>query len=69
VGESGLGFDDASMETMMKELEGLMENGEFEDVFGGVLQQLVSKELLHEPMTELASKVQRSHVVSHMVER
>jgi peroxin-19 len=45
------------METMMKELEGLMENGEFDDVFGNVLQQLVSKELLFEPMKELSVKV------------
>jgi peroxin-19 len=54
------------METMMKELEGLMDNGEFEDVFGGVLQQLVSKELLFEPMQELAGKVSYPDLVSPM---
>jgi peroxin-19 len=57
VGDIGMGFDDAAMETMMKELEGLMENGDFDDAFGGVLNQLVSKELLFEPMKELADKV------------
>ena len=44
------------MEQMMKELEGMMETGEFEDMFGGLVNQLASKDLLFEPMKDLASK-------------
>jgi peroxin-19 len=51
-----LGFDEAAMEQMMKDLEGMMEGGDMEDIFGGVLSQLVNKELLYEPMKELADK-------------
>ena len=33
-----------------------METGEFEDMFGGLVNQLASKDLLFEPMKDLASK-------------
>jgi peroxin-19 len=54
-GEIG-GFDESIMQEMMKELEGMMGSGDMEDLFGGVLNQLVNKELLYEPMKELAEK-------------
>jgi peroxin-19 len=44
------------MESMMKELEGLMESGDFEDMFGGLVNQLASRELLYEPMKDLRDK-------------
>ena len=46
-----------AMEQMMKELEGLMESGNFEEAFGDIMKELVSKDLLHEPMKDLAAKV------------
>ncbi|KAI8823975.1 Pex19 protein [Fimicolochytrium jonesii] len=52
----GLVGDDAAMEQMMKELEGLMSSGDFDNVFGGLMDQLMSKELLHEPMRDLAAR-------------
>ncbi|KAJ3056635.1 hypothetical protein HK097_005559 [Rhizophlyctis rosea] len=50
------GFDDETMEQMMKELEAMMSSGDFENQFGGMMDQLMSKELLHEPMKDLAAK-------------
>ncbi|KAI8904019.1 Pex19 protein [Gorgonomyces haynaldii] len=44
------------MEQMMKELEGLMESGDFDDVFTNLMKELVNKELLFEPMRDLNSK-------------
>ena len=49
-------FEDASMESMMKELELMMETGDFDDAFGGILGELVTKDLLNEPMKELMQK-------------
>lgn len=49
-------MEDPSMEAMMKELEGLMETGEFEDMFGGLVNQLASKDLLYQPMKDLSLK-------------
>ncbi|KAJ2999607.1 hypothetical protein HDV02_002376 [Globomyces sp. JEL0801] len=55
--KSGFPFgDEASMEAMMKEFEGMMENGNLDDVFGGALNQLVSRELLYEPMKDLSAQ-------------
>lgn len=53
--ESSINAD--PMEQMMKDLEGLMENGDFESMLGGMMKDLVTKELLHEPMKDLADKV------------
>ena len=41
----------------MKELEAMMETGDFDKAFGGIMDQLMSKELLYEPMKELSIKV------------
>ena len=51
-----MNFEDTSMETMMKELENMMDSGDFDDAFGGILGELVTKDLLHEPMKELMAK-------------
>ncbi|KAJ3009408.1 hypothetical protein HKX48_007945 [Thoreauomyces humboldtii] len=50
------GMSEDAMEQMMKELEGLMAGGDFDGVFGGLVEQLMSRELLYEPMKDLASK-------------
>lgn len=52
-----IGGDGDAMDAMMKELEGMMNSGDFEDMFGGIMKELVSKELLAEPMLDLAQKV------------
>ncbi|ORY53847.1 Pex19 protein [Rhizoclosmatium globosum] len=44
------------MEAMMKELEEMMGSAEFEDMFGSVMGQLMSRDLLYEPMKDLATK-------------
>jgi hypothetical protein len=49
------------MDDMMKELEAMMSSQDFENMFGGIMEQLMSKDILYEPMKELAEKVmQRS---------
>ncbi|KAI9088745.1 Pex19 protein [Phlyctochytrium arcticum] len=50
------GMSEEAMEQMMRELEGMMSSGEFDNVFGGLMDQLMSKELLYEPMKDLAGK-------------
>ncbi|KAI8922051.1 Pex19 protein [Powellomyces hirtus] len=50
------GMSEEAMEQMMKELEGMLGSGDFENVFGGLMEQLMSRELLYEPMKDLASK-------------
>jgi peroxin-19 len=45
------------MEQMMKELEQMMGNPEFEGMFGNMMETLMSRDLLYEPIKELASKV------------
>ena len=54
---AGLGLDDANMDQMMKELEQMMENPEFEGMFGNMMESLMSREMLYEPIKELATKV------------
>jgi peroxin-19 len=59
--DAGLpGEDDPAMEAMMKELEGLLAGEDIDNVLGGLMDQIMSKELLHEPMKDLASKVRTS---------
>ncbi|KAJ3132090.1 hypothetical protein HDU90_007522 [Geranomyces variabilis] len=50
------GMSEEAMEAMMKELEGMMSSGDFDSALGGMMEQLMSKELLYEPMKDLASK-------------
>ncbi|KAJ3330712.1 Peroxisome chaperone and import receptor [Blyttiomyces sp. JEL0837] len=56
VAESAANVDEAQMEQMMKELEQMMGSAEFESMFGGMMEQLMSKDLLMEPMKDLATK-------------
>ncbi|KAI9330828.1 Pex19 protein [Obelidium mucronatum] len=44
------------MEAMMKELEDMMGSAEFEEMFGSVVGQLMNRDLLYEPMKDLAKK-------------
>ncbi|KAJ3025162.1 UNVERIFIED_CONTAM: hypothetical protein HDU68_007410 [Siphonaria sp. JEL0065] len=44
------------IEAMMKELETMMGSAEFEDMFGNVMGQLMNRDLLYEPMKDLAAK-------------
>ncbi|KAI8071364.1 Pex19 protein [Gongronella butleri] len=48
--------EDAFMAELMKQMEGLADNGDFENVLEGMMSQLMSKEMLYEPMKELAEK-------------
>lgn len=45
------------MAEMMRQMESLAENGEFENVLEGMMQQLMSKDLLYEPMKDMAGRV------------
>lgn len=53
----GAGGEEEVMAKMMKELEGLMETGDFENMFSGMMEQLVSRDLLYEPLKDLSLKV------------
>lgn len=48
--------EDAFMAELMKQMESLADNGEFEGVLEGMMSQLMSKELLYEPMKDLSEK-------------
>ncbi|KAI8984600.1 Pex19 protein [Mycotypha africana] len=48
--------EDAFMAELMKQMESLADNGEFEGVLEGMMSQLMSKELLYEPMKDLRDK-------------
>ncbi|KAI9487260.1 MAG: Pex19 protein [Benjaminiella poitrasii] len=48
--------EDAFMAELMKQMESLADNGEFEGVLEGMMSQLMSKELLYEPMKDLCGK-------------
>ncbi|CEP07288.1 hypothetical protein [Parasitella parasitica] len=48
--------EDAFMAELMKQMESLADNGEFEGVLEGMMSQLMSKELLYEPMKDLSQK-------------
>lgn len=51
------GGDDAFMGEMMRQLESMADSGEFENLLEGMMQQLMSKELLYEPMKHMAENV------------
>ncbi|KAI8831431.1 Pex19 protein [Chytriomyces cf. hyalinus JEL632] len=44
------------MEAMMKELEEMMGSADFEDMFGNVMSQLMTRDMLYEPMKDLVGK-------------
>ncbi|KAM3579565.1 Peroxisome chaperone and import receptor, variant 2 [Umbelopsis sp. WA50703] len=48
--------DDAFMQEMMKQMESLADNGDFQNMLEGMMSQLMSKDLLYEPMKDLAAK-------------
>jgi peroxin-19 len=45
------------MQEMMKQMESLADNGDFQNMLEGMMSQLMSKDLLYEPMKDLAAKV------------
>jgi peroxin-19 len=45
------------MQEMMRQMEGLADNSDFQNMLEGMMSQLMSKELLYEPMKDLAAKV------------
>jgi hypothetical protein len=42
--------EDPALELLTKELEGMMQGGDLDNVLGGLMDQILSKELLHEPI-------------------
>ncbi|CAO3679353.1 unnamed protein product [Umbelopsis vinacea] len=48
--------DDAFMQEMMRQMESLTDNGDFQNMLEGMMNQLMSKDLLYEPMKDLANK-------------
>jgi len=45
------------MAEMMKQMEGMAEGGDFQNVLEGMMEQLMSKDILYEPMFDLQQKV------------
>jgi peroxin-19 len=48
------------MQEMMRQMESLTDNGDFQNMLEGMMSQLMSKDLLYEPMKDLAAKVSDS---------
>ncbi|KAJ3359953.1 hypothetical protein GGF32_008856 [Allomyces javanicus] len=47
---------DSLMAEMMKQMESLADSSEFESVLEGMMESLMSKDILHEPLKDLAAK-------------
>ncbi|KAG0267503.1 Peroxisome chaperone and import receptor [Mortierella polycephala] len=50
------GSEEALMAEMMKQMEGMSEGGDFQNVLDGMMEQLMSKDILYEPMLDLKNK-------------
>ncbi|KAF9129254.1 Peroxisome chaperone and import receptor [Mortierella sp. 14UC] len=48
--------EEALMAEMMKQMEGMAEGGDFQNVLEGMMEQLMSKDILYEPMLDLQKK-------------
>ncbi|KAF9186643.1 Peroxisome chaperone and import receptor [Haplosporangium sp. Z 767] len=48
--------EEALMAEMMKQMEGMSEGGDFQNVLDGMMEQLMSKDILYEPMLDLKNK-------------
>ncbi|KAF9942546.1 Peroxisome chaperone and import receptor [Mortierella antarctica] len=48
--------EEALMAEMMKQMEGMAEGGDFQNVLEGMMEQLMSKDILYEPMVDLQQK-------------
>jgi peroxin-19 len=53
------------MAEMMKQMEGMAEGGDFQNVLEGMMEQLMSKDILYEPMLDLQNKVTASFHFVH----
>jgi peroxin-19 len=45
------------MAEMMKQMEGMVDSAEFNTALEGMMEQLMSKDILYEPMKDLVDKV------------
>ncbi|TPX30797.1 hypothetical protein SmJEL517_g05722 [Synchytrium microbalum] len=50
------GLDTDMMQQMMKQMEGLMDSGDLNTMLEGMMESLLSKDVLYEPMKDLAAK-------------
>ncbi|KAF9353303.1 Peroxisome chaperone and import receptor [Mortierella sp. AD094] len=48
--------EEALMAEMMRQMEGMAEGGDFQNVLEGMMEQLMSKDILYEPMLDLKQK-------------
>ncbi|KAF9932884.1 Peroxisome chaperone and import receptor [Linnemannia zychae] len=48
--------EEALMAEMMRQMEGMAEGGDFQNVLEGMMEQLMSKDILYEPMLDLQNK-------------
>ncbi|KAF9405855.1 Peroxisome chaperone and import receptor [Podila epigama] len=48
--------EEALMAEMMKQMEGMAEGGDFQNVLEGMMEQLMSKDILYEPMFDLQQR-------------
>ncbi|KAI1316238.1 hypothetical protein EDD11_010285 [Mortierella claussenii] len=48
--------EEALMAEMMRQMEGMAEGGDFQNVLEGMMEQLMSKDILYEPMLDLKKK-------------
>lgn len=48
------------MAEMMKQMENMAEGGDFQNVLEGMMEQLMSRDILYEPMLDLKQKVTNS---------
>ncbi|KNE70133.1 hypothetical protein AMAG_15110 [Allomyces macrogynus ATCC 38327] len=55
-GTGGAEDMDSLMAEMMKQMESLADSSEFESVLEGMMESLMSKDILHEPLKDLAAK-------------
>jgi len=58
IGTGGIGDD--AMAEMMKQMESMVDSAEFNTALEGMMEQLMSKDILYEPMKDLADKVRQS---------
>lgn len=45
------------MAEMMRQMESMAEGGDFQNVLEGMMEQLMSRDILYEPMLDLKQKV------------
>jgi len=56
------------MAEMMRQMEGMADGGDFQNVLEGMMEQLMSKDILYEPMLDLKQKVSERNSTRHGVD-